>query len=85
MRSHTLAGEAVRSGLFDEQIVPLDVKLDWVDDDGEPRHMETTFERDEGPRTPRWRSSPSYHGLQQDAPLPPVTHPRRATGPPRSS
>ena len=50
MRSHTLAGEAVRSGLFDEQIVPLDVKLDWVDDDGEPRHMETTFERDEGPR-----------------------------------
>jgi len=30
--------------------VPLDVKLDWVDDDGEPRHMETTFERDEGPR-----------------------------------
>ena len=50
MRSHTLAGEAVRSGLFDEQIVPLDVKLDWVDDGGEPRHMETTFERDEGPR-----------------------------------
>jgi acetyl-CoA acyltransferase len=50
MRSHTLAGEAVRSGLFDEEIVPLDVKLDWVDDDGEPQHMKTTFERDEGPR-----------------------------------
>ncbi|MCA1715905.1 MAG: acetyl-CoA C-acyltransferase [Actinobacteria bacterium] len=50
LRSHTLAGEAVRSGLFDEEIVPLDVKLDWVDDDGEPQHMETTFERDEGPR-----------------------------------
>ncbi len=50
MRSHTLAGEAVRSGLFDEEIVPLDVQLDWVGDDGEPQHMETTFERDEGPR-----------------------------------
>ena len=50
LRSHTLAGEAVESGLFDEEIVPLDVKLDWVDDNGEPQHMETTFERDEGPR-----------------------------------
>ncbi|MBV9455120.1 MAG: acetyl-CoA C-acyltransferase [Rubrobacter sp.] len=50
LRSHTLAGEAVSSGLFDEEIVPLDVKLDWVDDNGEPQHMETTFTRDEGPR-----------------------------------
>ena len=50
LRSHTFAGEAVESGLFDEEIVPLDVKLDWVDDDGEPQHMETTFARDEGPR-----------------------------------
>jgi acetyl-CoA acyltransferase len=50
LRSHTIAGEAVESGLFDEEIVPLDVKLDWVDDNGEPQHMETTFERDEGPR-----------------------------------
>src|ERR671938_843431 len=49
-RSHTLAGEAVSSGLFDEEIVPLDVKLDWVDDNGEPQHTETTFTRDEGPR-----------------------------------
>jgi acetyl-CoA acyltransferase len=50
LRSHTRAKEAVESGLFDEEIVPMDVSLDWVDDDGEPRHMETTFERDEGPR-----------------------------------
>src|SRR5918998_1010962 len=50
LRSHTRAGEAVESGLFDEEIVPLDVKLDWVDDDGEPQHTEITFERDEGPR-----------------------------------
>jgi acetyl-CoA acyltransferase len=50
LRSHTFAGEAVESGLFDEEIVPLDVQLDWVDDNGEPQHMETTFKRDEGPR-----------------------------------
>jgi acetyl-CoA acyltransferase len=50
LRSHTLAGEAVSSGLFDEEIVPLDVKLHWVDDNGEPQHTETTFTRDEGPR-----------------------------------
>jgi acetyl-CoA acyltransferase len=50
LRSHTFAGEAVESGLFDEEIVPLDVQLDWVDDNGEPQYMETTFKRDEGPR-----------------------------------
>lgn len=50
LRSHTLAGEAVNSGLFDEEIVALDVSLDWVDDSGEPQHLETIFERDEGPR-----------------------------------
>jgi acetyl-CoA acyltransferase len=50
LRSHTLAKSAVEGGVFDEEIVPLDVEFDWVDDDGEPRHMETSFERDEGPR-----------------------------------
>ena len=50
LRSHTRAKKAVESGLFDEEIVPMDVSLDWVDDDGEPQHMETTFKRDEGPR-----------------------------------
>jgi acetyl-CoA acyltransferase len=50
LRSHTRAKKAVESGLFDEEIAPVDVKLDWVDESGEPRRMETTFERDEGPR-----------------------------------
>ena len=50
LRSHTLAQKAVNSGLFDEEIVPLDVEYDWVDEDGEVRHFETTFKRDEGPR-----------------------------------
>jgi len=50
LRSHTLAKEAVNSGVFDEEIVPLDVALDWVDEAGNPQHFETTFSRDEGPR-----------------------------------
>jgi acetyl-CoA acyltransferase len=50
LRSHTLARKAVEGGVFDEEIVPLDVEFDWVDDGGEVRHHETTFERDEGPR-----------------------------------
>jgi acetyl-CoA acyltransferase len=50
LRSHTLAKEAVEGGLFDEEIVPLDVEFDWVDEGGEARHAETTFRRDEGPR-----------------------------------
>jgi acetyl-CoA acyltransferase len=50
LRSHTLAQKAVESGRFDEEIVPLEVEYDWVDENGEAQHMETTFERDEGPR-----------------------------------
>jgi len=50
LRSHTLARKAVNSGLFDEEIVPLDVEFDWVDENGEIQHYETTFKRDEGPR-----------------------------------
>ena len=50
LRSHTLARKAVEGGVFDEEILPLDVELDWVDESGEPQHMETTFARDEGPR-----------------------------------
>ncbi|MCL6439159.1 MAG: acetyl-CoA C-acyltransferase [Rubrobacteraceae bacterium] len=50
LRSHTLAAKAVDSGLFDEEIVPLEVSFSWVDDDGEVRHQKTTFRRDEGPR-----------------------------------
>jgi acetyl-CoA acyltransferase len=50
LRSHSLAQKAVESGRFDEEIVPLDVAYDWVDEHGEAQHMETTFRRDEGPR-----------------------------------
>jgi acetyl-CoA acyltransferase len=50
LRSHRRAAEAVDSGRFDPEIVPFPVRLDWVDDDGRPRHTEAVFERDEGPR-----------------------------------
>ena len=50
LRSHTLARKAVEGGVFDEEIVPLDVELDWVDESGVLKHMETSFARDEGPR-----------------------------------
>ncbi len=50
LRSHTRAKEAVESGLFDDEIVPLDVAYDFVDDEGNPQHFETKFGRDEGPR-----------------------------------
>jgi acetyl-CoA acyltransferase len=50
LRSHQRAAKAVDSGLFDPEIVPLPVRLDWLDDDGRPQHLEITFARDEGPR-----------------------------------
>ena len=49
LRSHTLAGKAVSNGVFDEEIVPVDVEFDYVEG-GEVRRYETTFKRDEGPR-----------------------------------
>jgi acetyl-CoA acyltransferase len=50
LRSHTLAARAVDSGLFDEEIVPLEVEFEWVDDDGKVQQQKTIFKRDEGPR-----------------------------------
>ncbi|MGH3087086.1 MAG: acetyl-CoA C-acyltransferase [Rubrobacteraceae bacterium] len=50
LRSHTKAREAVGSGRFDEEIVPLDVDYEWVDENGEVRRQDITFARDEGPR-----------------------------------
>jgi acetyl-CoA acyltransferase len=50
LRSNLRAAEAVDSGRFDPEIVPLDVSVDWIDDGGTPRHAESRFARDEGPR-----------------------------------
>jgi acetyl-CoA acyltransferase len=50
LRSHQRAAEAVDSGLFDPEIVPLQVHHEWIDDGGELREQGVTFARDEGPR-----------------------------------
>jgi acetyl-CoA acyltransferase len=50
LRSHRRAAEAVDSGRFDAEIVPLEVDIEYVDEEGEVRHRRTTFRRDEGPR-----------------------------------
>ncbi|MEJ2353098.1 MAG: acetyl-CoA C-acyltransferase [Anaerolineales bacterium] len=50
LRSNMLASEAVSSGLFDPEIVPLDVKIVEPDGDGKVKTREFTFKRDEGPR-----------------------------------
>jgi acetyl-CoA acyltransferase len=49
LRSHQRAAEAVDSGRFDPEIVPLEVHFEWVDDGGQ-RERQVTFARDEGPR-----------------------------------
>ena len=50
LRSHERAAKAVDAGVFDPEIVPLEVSVDRVDDHGRPRHEQTVFARDEGPR-----------------------------------
>jgi acetyl-CoA acyltransferase len=50
LRSNQLAARAVDSGLFDEEIVPLDVDIEWANEAGEVSHQKTVFKRDEGPR-----------------------------------
>ena len=50
MRSHTLANEAVSSGRFDEELVPMEVEIIEPGSNGQPKTKTFTFKRDEGPR-----------------------------------
>jgi acetyl-CoA acyltransferase len=50
LRSNVRAKHAVDSGLFDEEIVPIDVEYEWVDQSGRVQRQRVTFKRDEGPR-----------------------------------
>ncbi|HKE97624.1 MAG TPA: thiolase family protein, partial [Actinomycetes bacterium] len=50
LRSHARAAEAVDSGVFDGQIVPVEVTFEQAAEDGGTRAGGTTFRRDEGPR-----------------------------------
>jgi acetyl-CoA acyltransferase len=50
LRSNQRAAKAVDSGLFDEEIVPLDVDIESFNENGEVQHEKMVFRRDEGPR-----------------------------------
>ena len=50
LRSNQRAAKAVDSGLFDEEIVPLDVEITSFGEKGEVLHEKLVFRRDEGPR-----------------------------------
>lgn len=50
LRSNQRAAKAVDSGLFDEEIVPLDVQIKSFSEQGEVLDEKLVFQRDEGPR-----------------------------------
>lgn len=50
LRSNMRAAKAVSSGLFDPELVPIDVEIVEPGEDGKPRTRKFTFSRDEGPR-----------------------------------
>ncbi|MCZ7569562.1 MAG: acetyl-CoA C-acyltransferase [Ardenticatenaceae bacterium] len=50
LRSHRNAITAIEAGRFKEEVVPLEVELVWMDDEGRRQTLTTTFDTDEGPR-----------------------------------
>jgi acetyl-CoA acyltransferase len=50
LRSNQRAVSAVQSGLFDPELVPVEVEIVEAGDQGQPRKRSFTFCRDEGPR-----------------------------------
>ena len=50
MKSNLKAADAVNSGRFDAEIVPVDVEIVEVGEDGKPATRKFTVSRDEGPR-----------------------------------
>ncbi len=50
LRSNLLAAKAVESGLFDPELVPVEVEIVELDADEKPVTRKFTFQRDEGPR-----------------------------------
>jgi acetyl-CoA acyltransferase len=50
LRSNQCASAAVDSGVFDEEIVPIEVEMVEMGPDGRPGKRSFTFKRDEGPR-----------------------------------
>jgi acetyl-CoA acyltransferase len=50
LRSHQRAAQAVNSGRFDPELVPIEVELKEMGTDGKPVTKKFTVKRDEGPR-----------------------------------
>ncbi|MCJ7661642.1 MAG: acetyl-CoA C-acyltransferase [Anaerolineales bacterium] len=50
IRSHQRANNAVQTGLFDPEVVPLNVEIVEPGSNGKPRTRSYVFNRDEGPR-----------------------------------
>jgi acetyl-CoA acyltransferase len=50
LRSHQRATEAVNSGRFDPELVPIEVELVEPGSNGKPKAKQVIFSRDEGPR-----------------------------------
>ncbi|MGB0387215.1 MAG: acetyl-CoA C-acyltransferase [Ardenticatenaceae bacterium] len=50
LRSHQRAGAAIKEGKFKEEIVPIDVRKVWIDDNGARQEKNFTFDTDEGVR-----------------------------------
>lgn len=51
LRSNRLAAEAVQSGRFDPELVPLEVKIRTAEGNNGGQEFQFTFARDEGPRS----------------------------------
>jgi acetyl-CoA acyltransferase len=68
LRSHQKAAAAIEAGNFKDEIVPLTVYVDELDENGRARRKEVLFEQDEGVRT-----DTSLKGLAR---LRPVFHAR---------
>lgn len=49
--SHQKALAAIRDGKFNDEIVPMNVHIDEIDENGRVRRKEVVFDTDEGPRT----------------------------------
>ncbi|MBA3531133.1 MAG: acetyl-CoA C-acyltransferase [Ardenticatenales bacterium] len=50
LRSHQRAAAAIQEGRFKDEIVPVDVRKVWVDDEGERHEESFIFDTDEGVR-----------------------------------
>jgi acetyl-CoA acyltransferase len=50
LRSHTRAAAALDAGKFDDEVVPLNVVLEELDEKGKKQRREVVFDRDEGVR-----------------------------------